>query len=289
MAAKKTTGTGVALLDQRMADLAAKYTNRVRASDGLPSISLQGGTMTVGDRPIKGGIINCIILSVVQVKKYFPSEEYDPDNIESPVCYAKSADSTEIMAPHDAAPEKQCTSCEECPFNAFGTSTRGRGKRCKDEYHIAVITEDSFDDLDTAVIYRIKIPPTSMKKITAYMNSLLNVHKKPPFGVVTELSVQPNKDTVFTVDVSIAENNKKPYFITDVDQFESILSRVEEADKELLAAEPKIVKQENPAKGKGKKPATSHQTPDTSHQTPAQKGRSADAAKPSMRAPSKKR
>ena len=140
-----------------------------------------------------GKTLRCTVVGFVHQNAFY-EEAFDPDNISIPGCWAISADGVE-MAPPDNAPNRQFAQCDGCPQNVFGSADTGRGKRCKNQYKLAILADDVTDAREKDVAF-LTLPPTSIKPWNDYVQSISAMYQRPPWGVMTEF---------FFEDVEIAD------------------------------------------------------------------------------------
>jgi hypothetical protein len=201
MAAKKTVTApaaskqGVNKWDEEMAEFAKAAAETEANAGGGNFISTRGGHFTIGGNEVPGDVMNVVIVDHV-LENCFYKGKYDAKNPTSPVCYAFGR-KEEDMKPHAASSEPQCASCKDCEWNKFGSADTGRGKACKNTRRLGLITEDDLDDVENAVPAILKVPPTSIKKWGGYVKNLEAVEHRPPFMMVTQVSIKQNDDTQF--------------------------------------------------------------------------------------------
>jgi hypothetical protein len=170
----------------------------------LSQISLRSGQMTYMKQPVPGNKLTTIVLSSVFENKFFGSIQFDPDNYQAPICYALSS-SDEDMVPHDDAKEKQSEYCSNCPQFQWGSATRAgkptKGKACKQVRRLAIIPESVLRDgnIGSAELAVISIPVTSAKNWANYVNAIAGEYSRPPWGMLTEIRVEPDNRTQFQV------------------------------------------------------------------------------------------
>lgn len=152
---------------------------------------IQTGGNMIGTRnerfTFKGSAIGrefrCTVVGFVHQNAFY-EEAFDPENISVPGCFALSFDGVE-MAPPDNVPNRQNPQCDGCPQNVFGSAEIGRGKRCKNQYRLAVIPEDCRDAREGDIAF-LTLPPTSIKPWNDYVQSVSALHGLPVWGVSTE-------------------------------------------------------------------------------------------------------
>lgn len=156
-------------------------------------LSIKGGVMSLAKQVIKGNEIDVVVVASVFENAYYTGD-YDPDSPASPKCFAFGITEEELK-PHETVLEKQHAQCAGCAMNAFGTSEKGKGKACKNVRRLALVHADSLKDkngIANAEVVYFKVPVTSTKEWATYVKGLANTLKRPPFGVVTTIKVEPD-------------------------------------------------------------------------------------------------
>jgi hypothetical protein len=104
------------------------------------------------------------------------------------------------LVPHEKSSDRQNEQCKGCPQNDWGTADTGRGKACKNSRRLACISADVIEKpaniADAAVAY-LGVPVTSVKGWAGYVRGVADTLGRPPFGVVTEVSLVPDKKDQF--------------------------------------------------------------------------------------------
>jgi hypothetical protein len=216
MATKKPTAapsksTAVATWDEELAKAAAASAAMEESAAGGQFFSIKGGQLTWNDAPIPNSTIGAVILDSVLENVYYEGD-YDPDTPQAPTCFAFGRDD-KTMTPHKVVVEagqamygaaKQCDGCE---MNEFGTADRGKGKACRNVRRVALLAAGSFDKdgrfqlfdnteaFETAAFGFMKIPVTSVKGYASYVKTIAETLKRPPWAVVTKITVKPDAKT----------------------------------------------------------------------------------------------
>ena len=214
--------------------------DRAKETLGVPRVTHKGGVLMVDGVKVKDNKIQVGIIDYAFVKSYYDGE-YDPNVMQTPVCYAMGKDEG-VLKPHANAPDKQSTECSACDHNKFGTALKGRGKRCKDERRIMIIAEAGDPtSIQKAEVRQISVPPGSLKGWGNYLNSLRDV---TPSGnirsVLTEISTQPGK-------VGAHELTFKAVGVLPDEAVGAILQRRQGVEGQLLAPFPNIEAEEKAA------------------------------------------
>lgn len=218
-AAKKTIPsktTAVANWDQEMADAAAASAKMEEGATGGQFISVKGGVMTMNDAPVKGNQLGVVIFDSVLENVFYPGE-YDPDTPQSPTCFAFGRDEKQL-APHKLVIENGTSEagasglCAGCPQNEFGTAARGKGKACRNTRRLGMAAAGQFNDkgqfelfddaatLEAVSTVFMKLPVTSVKGYANFVKQISETLKRPPWGIVTRVSVTPDAKSQFKVN-----------------------------------------------------------------------------------------
>jgi len=261
MATKKPAAKGKAMTkwDEELAKRAEVAKKMEENSLGAGnSISTKGGILSYHDNVIPGNKLNAIILGSVFLNTYY-TEGFDPDNPSSPVCYAMQAETEKGMAPHEKSTEKQHETCQGCPQNVFGTADKGRGKACQNRRRLALITEDSLESgISDAQVAQLLVPVTSVRDYAKFTTDIAETLKRPPLGVVSEISLVPN-----TNKRSNAQWVMKFKAVREIDdeQIGDLLQKADSAEVHAALFAPFMegaapaAKPKKPAKALGKKTA----------------------------------
>lgn len=173
-------------------------------------LSVRGGQMSYNGNQIEGNRMKCVVLASVLENKYY-DKKFDPDSPASPVCYAFGMNDKDLK-PHEKAPSKQSEKCEGCEHNEWGSSSRGRGKACKNGRRLGLLHADSLKEKDGVkngtVIY-LELPVTSVKGWASYVQGIAAVKKRPPCAVITEISVASDPKTQLKVSFKVVDDAPK--------------------------------------------------------------------------------
>jgi hypothetical protein len=213
----------------------------------LGFISLKAGVMTYEGQAIPGNKLNCIVVGSIQERTFY-EERYDPNNTATPVCFAFHLGIDNVpWIPDNHSPKKQHAECVTCPRNAWGSDLNGRkGKACKEKRKLVVIPQ-SGNSKEMAII---SVPVTSVRNWSNYVNGVAASAKRPPWGVVTEISVAPHATKQIEVKFSPVEvlpDDKLQEVFDKIPMAMAVLSQPYEAQPEP-AAEPEDAKPKKKAK-----------------------------------------
>lgn len=215
-------GTEVTNYDEVWARAAAAYAEQhpVPQGGGGQFLSVRGGILKFEDQPMPGNQA-CVIVLTHILENTFYEGAFDPDNAGAPKCYAFGS-RPDQMAPHESMAlhpdyfEPQNDECKGCPQNEWGSAAVGAGKACKNRARLALLPAGMFAqkkgsrDFDlhivedpkhfaTADIAYFKLPPTSVQNWGKYAVQIEAAHRRPPYGVITRLYVEPHEKHQFHV------------------------------------------------------------------------------------------
>lgn len=223
-----------------MAQFAEEAAANERGGSGFLKISTRGGILSVDDTPVEDNELRIVVLAAVYENQYF-DQDYNPNHPIVPVCYSFSdptrpaADKPEeYMVPHEEAEDPQSDSCAECPLNVMGSADRGRGKACKNIRRLAVITDDSLDDLESAEVRALNVPVTSVKNWAKFVKHISDSFKRPPWGVVAMLKVVPDAKSQFQLTFAFEE-----LIEFDEESYAAMKAKIAEVQKDMTQPYPK--------------------------------------------------
>lgn len=137
---------------------------------GFSTVSIKGKQFSVvkdGDRsiiedPRTGDPASSIQVAILRVNPGL-SKAYYARGFEEGVEAKPDCFSNDGVKPDANAPEPQAKSCANCPFNAFGSATTGKGKACRDTKRMAIATVDNLEEP-----MMLRVPATSLKNLALY-------------------------------------------------------------------------------------------------------------------------
>lgn len=201
-AAKKSSGTALAKWDEELAKRAqAAAATAQTVASGAKSISTRAGTFTI-DGSTVGNEIEVVILGYT-LENAFYTDGYDPDNPSVPTCFAFGDDARTMAPKEEDVQELQNPTCKGCPMNEFGSADTGRGKACKNQAKLLLISDTDLEDVEAAEPRTLKVPVTSVKNLTGYIKNLNEKFKRPPLAVVTKITLKPDPKTQFQMHFSL--------------------------------------------------------------------------------------
>jgi len=184
--------------EQEMAAQAQAVAKTERASIGR--ISFKSGVMTYMDNAIPNNTLDCIVVDFVKERVYY-TEKWSAKEVKPPACFALALPDADYF-PHEDVPVPQSSACGPCPMNEWGSDPEGgRGKACKERRRLAVIPYPSKpEDVESSDMAVMSIPVTSLKNWGNYVNKVSATFLRPPWGVITRVSLKPDAASQFKVN-----------------------------------------------------------------------------------------
>jgi hypothetical protein len=240
--------TAVVTWKDKMAAVTAQAATMEAPKGGF--ISFKGGNMSYDDNLIPGNQMDVIVVDFLLENNIF-REKYNPNKPASPMCYALGREEDELK-PHEDCEEPQHTGCIDCPNNEWGSDPEGgRGKACKNTRRIAVIPADALklgvDGIKKAGVVMCKLPVTSLKNFSTFVNQCVKVMDTPPFGVIVRMSTKPHPTSLFQVHWTIL--NK----VENQEHLEALYDKHVSVEKQLFQPYPKMDEEQAPAPKQSKK------------------------------------
>jgi hypothetical protein len=184
-----------------------KLTTQVQETE-KPSgmwVSFKGGQLVIGGNPQPKNKAEVVIVHSVFENQLY-KDRYDPNNPQSPMCYAIAENDEELVPHPDAAVRVSPEGCKVCPNNEWKSDPNGgKGKACKNVRRLALISASDLETIDKAEVAIAKLPVTSVKNWSTYASQIANVLKLPPLAVITEISVEPDAKTQFQVNFQLVD------------------------------------------------------------------------------------
>lgn len=211
--------------DEAWAQEAQRYAQDEPVTGGA-FLSTRGGQLSFGDELLPGNQVCCIILDAIRENTFY-ANKFNPDVQQSPICYAFGRGNEE-MAPHPSMQKDldffvpQAPECDGCAHNEWGTADTGRGKACQNRRRLALIPAgyyaprkgsrdfdlEIFTDPDhyaKADIAYLKVPVMSVKDWAKYVSQVSSAMRRPPYGVITRLYLEPDAKSQFKVHFEALE------------------------------------------------------------------------------------
>jgi hypothetical protein len=183
-----------------MAKSAKAVANLERPS--VSGLKIKAGMLLYRDTPVPGNKLDVIVVGSAFLRTYY-EDRYDANNIKAPNCFSLSLDG-EDMVPHENIEEPINPTCAGCPNDKWGSdphSPSKKGKACKEMRRFIVIPANAVaeDNVRTAEMATIRIPVMSVKNWGNYVNEIATAYSRPPWGMLTEISVVPNQRSQWEV------------------------------------------------------------------------------------------
>jgi len=160
------------------------------------TFSFKAGILSYMGEPIPGGKIEIVVLGCDYENRYFP-EEFDADNIQSPLCWAFSADGIDMAPPKDLVTQPQSETCAACEWSQWDSDPKGRGgKACKSVRRFVCIPATEVDAIERAHLGLGTISTTNAKYWSGFVNKVAATTKLPSWAVVCQLTCQPDQKTI---------------------------------------------------------------------------------------------
>jgi hypothetical protein len=155
-------------------------------------ISTKGGILKYNKNELPGNVLECIIVTDRHARKYF-EKEFDPNELENPVCWSYSPDG-KFVGPHPEASKPQSDNCLNCWANKFETAHKGAGKACSERRVLAVAPSGvSAEDARTADLATLELTPTTSREdYPKYVKGLSIVHGLSPAAAITSIGTKPD-------------------------------------------------------------------------------------------------
>jgi hypothetical protein len=166
----------------------------------LSQISTRGGVLTYQNQQIPGNKLPCIVVASAFEHRYY-DKRFDPNKREAPKCFALSTVGKD-MVPHPDVKEKQAERCDACPHYQWGSDPNGgKGKACKAVRRLGLLPASAASNgtVKTVEVALINVPTMSAKNWANYVSTTAAQFGRPPWAVVTELSVVPSPRSQFEV------------------------------------------------------------------------------------------
>lgn len=198
-------------------------------SSGGKFVSVKKGKLHFDGQPVAGNELDVIVAHSIIEHAYY-KDDYDPDNLQSPVCFAFGS-KVEDMVPHEKSSEPQSDRCKGCEWNEFGSADKGKGKACKNIMRLALLPAKPLEAevLAKAEVAYMKLPVTSVKGFGQYVKRLATQFGLPPFAFVTRLGAVDDDKTQFKVTF-----NDQAKLDAEDEVMAALVSRHEEQQEAIL-------------------------------------------------------
>lgn len=199
----KQQGGAVAPWQEQLANEAAAVAKT--EVTGTKTLSFRNGILSYDGTPIQGNVTSLVVLDWAFLHTWYP-EAFDPNKSVSPSCWAVGRVENEL-APPDDVEDKQGDAdglCLNCELNEWGSDPDGgKGKACKNLRRLIVMSAEVLKagpkGISAAEVVTAQLPVTSVKNWSQFVVQIAHVVKRPPYGVISEISVVPDPRTQFQV------------------------------------------------------------------------------------------
>lgn len=200
-----TDNNAVIPWEERLAAEAKNVASVERPS--VTGMSFRSGVMSINDVPVPGNRLNVVVLASAMLNTLY-KKPYDPNQIVPPDCFALALMPTDgsprpDMIPHEVVPNKEAEACDICPNFKWGSDPRpgSKGKACKERRRLVFIPATSIaqGEVEKAEIAICELPVTSVGNWGTHVNRCAAEFGRPPWAVMTEISVIPDMKTQFKV------------------------------------------------------------------------------------------
>jgi hypothetical protein len=197
----------------------------------LARFSFRSGIFAYQGVAIPGNKLECIIVGSAFQHRYYEGS-FDVDKPATPVCFALSLNG-EDMTPHEASQNKQSETCESCEQFKWGSALKdgkpSRGKACKTGRRLILIPKSALTNgVQKAEMGMAEIPVTSVRGWANYVNALATQYRRPPWAMLTEISVVPDLKTQFQVKF-------EPMGLVQDEHLAAVRTKIAMAEQVLMA------------------------------------------------------
>ena len=166
-------------------------------------ISFKSGVLSYNEQPAKDNKIVVVVIGACFENGYYPGK-FDPKKFKSPDCWAVGFDDNLIPGKTNKdvmeLTDQQHEQCEGCWANEWESAEEGKGKACKNSRRLALVFPPHIG-ASSEIMYA-RLPVTSVKNWSKYVNQLAAVVKRPTWAVLTEIHVVPDMQAQFKVNFS---------------------------------------------------------------------------------------
>lgn len=182
-----TSNVSTSISPLQNTDLLDRFKSKLPVISANHWISANGGRFSFGENDL-GNEIEVVILNYCFENNLY-TEDYDPDNITPPACFALN-EIQEELKPHELVKDPCDSKCSTCENNQFGSADKGNGKACRNIIRLAVVHVDDIANPQARVLF-VRISPSALTAMSEYLNGIANIHNAVPFQIVTKLYIEP--------------------------------------------------------------------------------------------------
>ena len=253
MATRKKAGTSVAKWDEELAQQAAIAAEMEANTGGGQFFSVRGGQLSWQDSPLPGNEMAVIILDSIFETVYYEGA-YDPDTPQAPTAFAFGRDEKELRWHENSDPEFAGELCSESWTTEWGSADTGKGKAARETRRLAMIPAGTLDRNGDLELFEelehfekttagfMKLPVTSVKGYANFVKQVAGALKRPPFGIVTRVSVVPDAKTQFKVvfePLEKVDDKLMPIIMQRREEVMEVIDFPYQTDEEAEAPAPK--------------------------------------------------
>lgn len=226
--------------EKLLADMAQTASKLERPTGA--TIGTRAGILTYGGDPVPNNKLRVIAVASVFSNTLYEGK-FDPNNPQSPICFAYHPDDEMLMQPHPASEQPQSEFCHSCPNNKWGSDPEGgRGKACKNGRSIAVIpAHTTAENVPSAEVAIIRPPVTSVKNWQNHVQTCAAKYSRPPLAVITEIGSVPDQKSQFKItftDVGVVDASLLKPLLDRVPFALEVCQKVYEANADKPPAAP---------------------------------------------------
>lgn len=201
-----------------------------------PYLSIRSGVLSWQQQPIPGNKLQAVILDSVFERSYY-TEAYNPSDIAPPLCFAVNRIEA-ALHPHENGEKVQFAgACSNCPQSQWKSDPNGRAQACKLRRRLVLLSADCLGKGQQAIleaeVLGLKVPPTSTVNFGNYVQQVSGVIKRPPWGVISVISVKPHPK--FQVEVTFSYGGQ-----LDESQLAAVMAKRKEIGDRFLTPWAKI-------------------------------------------------
>ena len=200
---------------EEMASIAkAAAAAEAAANQGLPFLSTQGGQLKFNNEALPGNQLVVSILDYVFENVYYEGR-YDADNPQGPKAFALARDPEDMVWHENSAPEYAGKPCKGSDILQWGSAETGKGKACRETRRLALVPVGTLKDGELSLLNEaavlasplafLRLPVTSVKGFSTYVQTTANVLGRPPLGIATRIYIEPSAKNQFSVKFEALE------------------------------------------------------------------------------------
>lgn len=184
--------------------------------DGIQTISLRHGRMSLHDKELPNSELDCIIVGSVLERSWY-DRPFDAEDKAPPDCFSLGHTMSELV-PHENVPGPPSAQCKGCPLAEFGTALQGKGPACKTRMKLLVVPAPANlkpEDLVDPEMAFIKVSPTSVANFNGLgtggrepgYEKMLALKGLAPWGAVTKVMNKPHPKKMAEVTFQFVKSN----------------------------------------------------------------------------------